>query len=60
MRIWLDETKYDTVKNRSFNTLESTYTNHILGYDIANMRFERATSDDINVHLKSDSCTNKR
>lgn len=54
MRTWLDETKYDTVKNRSFDTLESTYTNHILGYDIGNMQFARVTSDDINAHLKSE------
>ena len=54
MCTWLDETKYDAVKNRSFDTLESTYINHILGYDIGNMQFARVTSDDINAHLKSE------
>lgn len=52
MKAWIEERKSNKLKATSFDTIESTYNNHVKDKPIGNLQFSRITSADINKHLK--------
>lgn len=52
IKAWIEESKLNKLKAKSFDTIEYTYTHHIKDKPIGNLQFSRVTSADINQHLK--------